>query len=772
MNIKSVIKRDGTEEPFIPSKINNWSIWASETEKDKVDWSSLVLEAVKDLPEKVKTSDLQYALIKTAVSKKKWAHALTAGRLQTSVFRKELYNNVIPTIRELHSRLVSLGIMVNLNYTEMDYSYLEEVIDHEKDFRLSYHQIKQLVQKYSLKNTVTDEYFESPQFVYMRMAMALAEAETHVVPENKLEYVVKWYRYFSEVKINPPSPNYFNLGTSHNGYASCCLYKAGDDRRSLAIGDHIAYTMTYMSAGIGSYIETRSVGDPVRNGAITHKGKMPYFESMGKATKANMQGGRGGAGTTYFSIYDPEAPAIAVLRNPKTAVAQRNRDLHYAVQYNTFILKKAAANKDVFTFNTFTAPDLQEALFNGDQTVFESIYNKYENDSTFKKNYVSARELLELIGTQFHEVATVYAAHMGEINRHTPHYDTIHSSNLCLEITQPTKAYEYMTDLYATENTHTPFELEHIRGEISTCSLASIVHNNIENDEELEDVAYMSLLMIDICIHKGDYELPHMKYTSHARMNAGIGTVGLAHMMAREGLKYNTPEGLKFIHDISERHSYYVIKASLRLGRELGNAKWMYKTKWPEGWLPIDTYNRNIDTIVPHVLTYDWESLRSEIIENKGIRNSSLIAYMPTESSSKATGLPNGVYPIRDLNLTKTDAENVLDWVAKDNDIHEDRYQLAWELSFDEMAQVYGVIQKFTDQSISADFYEDRRKNPMIGTTKLIKEWASMVKWGVKTRYYTNSYTFDAISLEEVSDDNKAIDFTNSKIVCVGGCDG
>jgi ribonucleoside-diphosphate reductase alpha chain len=261
------------------------------------------------------------------------------------------------------------------------------------------------------------------------MAMALAEDEPK---DARLRHAVNWYNHFSFNRINAPTPNYVNLGTTHNGYASCCLYAVDDNAQSLAIGDHIAYTMTYMSAGIGGIINTRSLGDSVRNGTITHMGKLPYYRSLAGAVKANLQGGRGGACTTYFSCFDPEVLTIINLQNPRSTRDKQNRDIHFAIMFNRFFAVKVMKNEDIFTFNIKTAPDLMDAFFDGDNQKFETIYNAYENNPEFKKNYISARKILLAAGQQSFDVGTLYYFIIDEANRHTPFKDAIHSSNLCV----------------------------------------------------------------------------------------------------------------------------------------------------------------------------------------------------------------------------------------------------------------------------------------------------------------------------------------------------
>jgi ribonucleoside-diphosphate reductase alpha chain len=268
--IKSIIKRDGTLEAYDPSKINGWGIWATEHLKGRVQWSDVVLQAVRSSPESIKSQDLQDALIAACIAKGDWPHNLMAGRLYAARYSKQLYGSTIPSVQVLFAKLQAVGLMKPLDYNEADYAVIESFIDHTRDHNLAQFQIKQIRKKYSLQNRKAKIEYETPQFTFMRMAMALAESEPK---QTRLQDIHAWYDHFSFGRINAPTPNYVNLGTKHNGYASCVLIKAGDNLGSLAIADHIAYVMTGMSAGIGTYIETRSIGDDVRQGLIEHQGR-------------------------------------------------------------------------------------------------------------------------------------------------------------------------------------------------------------------------------------------------------------------------------------------------------------------------------------------------------------------------------------------------------------------------------------------------------------------------------------------------------------------
>jgi ribonucleoside-diphosphate reductase alpha chain len=776
--LKKITKRNGEVEEFIPSKLNKWIQWAQGDLAERVDWSGIVTEAVKNLGEQTTSAKLQSMLIDLCIKKADWPHNLMAGRLFAANLHKKLYPNGIPKVKELHQKLIKKGLMVDLGYSDSDYEFIENnIIDHDRDFNLAQFQIKHINSKYSIQNRGTKKTYETPQFTYLRMAMALSQD----FGDNKLAQVKSYYDDFSENALSAPTPNYVNLGTKLKGYASCCLFKSDDNIDSLAIGDYIAYKMTAQSAGLGSIINTRSIGDKVRGGAIEHQGKYLYTKSRAAASKANQQAGRGGAANEYYTAYDPEASMLARIQNPRTPVDKRNRDIHFTMISNTFFCQKVMKNEKVFTFTSHSAPDLWEAIFAKDPKEFEVLYLKYENDKSFKKNYISAREFILEAIQQSYEVGTHYLLNATEVNRHSPFIEPIYTSNLCLEVCLPTQAYYNMIDLlsekdngyvtlkdsegeydfpysdpidgkYPNQRTfYGNLTNENVKdygfdevikkvptSEIALCSLFAVVLPKIKDDDHYRKVVRNGLLMIDWCIHNSDYPLAHVGWTAKQRLNAGIGIIGLATVLAEKGLTYGSQEGRNEIHKIAERHAYICIEQSLQLGIELGNAPWMHKTLWPKGWLPIDTYKKEVDSLVTVGLQYDWEDLRSRIISNGGIRNSSLIAHMPTEASSKAVGQPNGPYPIRFLNIKKSDQNNIIDWVAPDSDILKDKYQTAWDLSIEDQIKFYSIIQKFTDQSISADFYSDRTNGDLL-SIDLITDYITMFKYGMKSRYYMNS---------------------------------
>lgn len=733
--ITHIIKRNGRVEEFNPAKVNGWGTWAAKTLGPHVDWASVVLDAVNQCPQKCTSLQLQETLITVCLNRKTWEYNRMAGRLYAALLEKVIYPAGRPTVKQLHQELFEANIMVTLDYTDEEYEEIEKIIDHKIDLTYPHYQINQIRLKYALRNKISKKEYETPQFVYMRMAMALAESEPK---ETRLIDVKNWYSHFAHNRLNAPTPNYVNLGTRLNGYASCCLYTTNDTAASLAAGDHIAYMMTCMSAGIGTHIKTRSIGDPIRGGVIQHQGKLPYYRAMVGAISANLQNGRGGASTVYYTAYDPEVEVIQKLRHPMTPLNKKISGCHYNFGSNKLFARKVAKQETYAPFSYADAPELYEAQYSKDQTEFERLYAEHEKTAKVK---LDARKVLLGAITQSYETGVQYLHMTDTINQHTPFKETIYSSNLCVEVTLPTKGYDSVADLYKKEYN------EETDGEIGLCSLAGVIVSNIESDEQYAEVAYYALKMIDKCIHKSDYVFPSLEHTAKARLSAGVGVLGLAHLMAKKGVTYDSQSGRNFIHELFETHMWHLVNASLRLSKELGLAPWMHKTRWPEGWLPIDTYERRVDELVTVGNKRDWEDLRSKIIENGGIRNSVVASHMPGESSTIAAGTTNGPYPIREIYIMKTNDTLTNHWAAPDGTKLESKYQSAWDISTTDMIKAYAIMQKWTDQAISADLYAKIQGDAKISSTTMIRDYIDMVKYGMKSRYYVNSLTSSGVDL-------------------------
>lgn len=784
--IERIIKRDGNFEDFSPRKLNGWGEWASKTLGSDVSWSEVVLHVASTSSPEITSKQLQQAFIDYCLTKRSFAYNRMAGRLYISMLYKDIYNDKLPTLYELLSLLADRGLASQDfvdSFTQEEYEELNNLLDHKFDLNYAHYQIEQAMEKYSLRDRVKGGYLETPQYSAMRVAMQMCKNRKNRTKRIKRHY----YKIRSDV-LNVPTPYYTNSGTDKLGLASCCLHESDDYVGSLATGNHISYMMTVNSAGQGTKIRTRTVDDPVRGGTIPHQGKKPYLRAEVGMINANLQNGRGGAETTSFDIIDPEIKELMVLKNPMTPSARQIRGLDYSVGFNKYFAKKAANNEDWVLFSYGDVPDLYEAMYATDDT-FERLYERYVKQGKGRET-VKAREVLRLMLTEGVGVGRIYQENLFEMNHHTPFKTDgngkIRQSNLCLEIALITNAYDSVKDLYVygdlkkaiADNAHPSViqylkeKNEDVKGEVAVCSLAGINVGKIKGkvgtpewDEEYREAAFISLDMIYTAITESEYPLPHIEYTAKKRMSAGVGIVDLAHLMAKYKLNYDSQEGRDLIHKVAESHYWHLLNASLELSKEFGVCEWVDKTKWKEGWLPIDTYNKHVDEVVTVGLQYDWEGLRQRIIENGGHAFSVLAAHMPAESSSVRSGSTNGVYPVRDLDLNKTNDTNVVKYVVPDSDRLGKYYQNAYDISVEDMAKVYGIIQKWTDQAISADQWYKAQGSDKIKSSELMKGWFSWVYYGVKTRYYINTLTAKGLELnvDLVEDDQEFQPEANSE---------
>ncbi len=750
--IKTVIKSNGESVPFNPECLNRKGAWADENGSE---WSSIVLDAISKLQNNCHTVDIDKALIAACTDYFTEDTFKMAGRILAGTIYKEAYGSFtsIPTLSEHIDNMVGKGYWINMDYSDFELEQLQMVMRHEQDLELNYSEIKQLNDKYLVRDRVRKITMESPQMMYMGMAMANMEK---MPKDRRIHDVIKLYDYLSRKAINAPTPFMAFLRTPHRNYASCCVATCNDTIDSLAAADHIYYKMTAASAGIGAHMMVRSAGDPVRNGTVEHQGKYGYLNTISALVKANLQGGRGGAATVHVNALDPEIEMILSLGSNKTPEERRIAGIQYSFGYTKLIAKRMKAKQNWMLISYLHAPDLWEAAYSNNDTLFEELYFKYA-ESDKPKKFVDAYELVVESVIQSVETGRMYQHNTYELNNHTPFKDPIWQSNLCQEIALPTKGFKDVFELDVAGE---------VTGEIGLCNLAAYVAGSVP-DDEIEEVIYYILLMVDNVIDIMEYPFKNLKFTSQARRSVGVGITNLAHDMANKGFKYSSKDGKAYVHRVMEQHSFYLHKASLQLAKERGVADWIDRTKYPEGWLPIDTYNRNVDKVVKQELLHDWETLRQEIIAQGGIRHSVLEAFMPNESSSIATNGTNSILPIRSLKMVKTSAGSVTKFIVPEAERLRDAYELAWEIPTRDLIDFYAIVQKFCGQAISADLYLDQT-NGNTPASQLATDWFRMVMLGIKTRYYMNTKT---PSGDKSEDQHKDVEIDATEKGCTsGGC--
>lgn len=731
--IKTVIKKDGSKETFQRWKCEKWASWA---DKFGVDWNEVVTDSLDSLYDNVKTSEIQIAMIKNCVYRQTEKYSAMAARLLVGHIYSEIGLSVVDaenraiSFKSRYYELVKRGSWKALPYNKEQciIDILDKEIDYSYDLNYNYSSLKQWHDKIALKDINTGRAVESFQESLIRVAMYNLD---------NVEDIIAFYTYSKNQYINIATPVITSSGTGENAQASCCVIKAGDTKESIIIGNALIYLMTANRAGIGYELNSRSENDIVGNNKCKHGGKLPIFNTVVMSAKSVSQGSRGGSVTTTFNSLDPELFTLLNLKFPTTVAEKRIENMDYSMSVRYEFLRRVAKNEDWVLVSLKDEPELYHHYFNsfGDNEYLfiDRINEVFElvQQGRLKGKIVKAREIFDLWLKARVETGKMYITCLDNINIHTPFNGPISQSNLCQEICLPTNPYYSFDELLK--------EYEIGNGLTSLCFLSAMDVAKIPNDDIYKDCCYITSKLLDNIITNLDYPFENIKSSNNFYRNIGVGMTNLAYELAKKGYKYSNQEGKNHIAYLSERHLFFMLLASTRLAKERGKCGYFDYSKYKGGVLPIDTYNRNIDNVVKLDYAYDWNLVRNEIFSN-GLRFSTHVAHMPCESSSLLGYSTNGLYPIRNGEILKKRSEGNLLFIAPEWEKLKDNYEIAWDIDTKDIYEMYGIVQKFTDQGISADDYINYNSDK-VSQDKLTGDILYGMKIGLKTLYYCNSKT-------------------------------
>ncbi|PXQ03520.1 class 1a ribonucleoside-diphosphate reductase subunit alpha [Salmonella enterica] len=728
-----VTKRDGRTERINLDKIHRVLDWAAEG-LNNVSVSQVELRSHIQFYDGIKTSDIHETIIKAAadlISRDAPDYQYLAARLAIFHLRKKAFGQFEPPALYHHVvKMVELGKYDNHlleDYTEEEFKQMDSFIVHDRDMTFSYAAVKQLEGKYLVQNRVTGEIYESAQFLYILVAACLF---SNYPRETRLDYVKRFYDAVSTFKISLPTPIMSGVRTPTRQFSSCVLIECGDSLDSINATSSAIVKYVSQRAGIGINAgRIRALGSPIRGGEAYHTGCIPFYKHFQTAVKSCSQGGvRGGAATLFYPMWHLEVESLLVLKNNRGVEGNRVRHMDYGVQINKLMYTRLLKGGDITLFSPSDVPGLYDAFF-ADQDEFERLYVKYENDDSIRKQRVKAVELFSLMMQERASTGRIYIQNVDHCNTHSP-FDPVvapvRQSNLCLEIALPTKPLNDVND----EN-----------GEIALCTLSAFNLGAIKTLDELEELAILAVRALDALLDYQDYPIPAAKRGAMGRRTLGIGVINFAYWLAKNGKRYSDGSANNLTHKTFEAIQYYLLKAANELAKEQGACPWFNETTYAKGILPIDTYKKDLDAIVNEPLHYDWEQLR-ESIKTHGLRNSTLSALMPSETSSQISNATNGIEPPRGYVSIKASKDGILRQVVPDYEHLKDAYELLWEMpNNDGYLQLVGIMQKFIDQSISANTNYDPSRFPSgkVPMQQLLKDLLTAYKFGVKTLYYQNT---------------------------------
>ncbi|HEH9427099.1 class 1a ribonucleoside-diphosphate reductase subunit alpha [Aeromonas sobria] len=728
-----VTKRNGHKEPIDLDKIHRVLDWAAEG-LDNVSVSQVELKSHIQFYDGIRTADIHETIIKATadlISEQTPDYQYMAARLAIFHLRKKAYGQFEPPHLYQHvARLVDMGKYdkhLLEDYSQAEFDELNTHLDHWRDMDFSYAAVKQLEGKYLVQNRVTGEIYESPQFLYILVAACLF---SKYPKDTRLDYIKRFYDAVSTFKISLPTPIMSGVRTPTRQFSSCVLIECDDSLDSINATASSIVRYVSQRAGIGINAgRIRGLGSPIRGGEAFHTGCIPFYKYFQTAVKCCSQGGvRGGAATLFYPLWHTEVESLLVLKNNRGVEENRVRHMDYGVQINKLMYQRLIKGGDITLFSPSDAPGLYDAFF-ADQDKFEALYVKYEQDPAIRKKTLKAVDLFSLMMQERAGTGRIYIQNVDHCNTHSPFDPSVapvRQSNLCLEIALPTKPLNNIDDE---------------SGEIALCTLSAFNLGTIEKLEDLEEMAELAVRALDALLDYQDYPIAAAKKGSMGRRTLGIGVINYAYYLAKNGARYSDGSGLALTHRTFEAIQYYLLKASVQLAREFGPCPLFSETTYAQGILPIDTYKKDLDVLCNEPLHLDWESLREEI-KTVGLRNSTLTALMPSETSSQISNATNGIEPPRGLVSVKASKDGILKQVVPEYDRLKDQYELLWKQpSVDGYLQLVGIMQKFVDQAISANTNYDpaRFEGNKVPMKQLLKDLLTAYKYGLKTLYYHNT---------------------------------
>ena len=750
-----VTKRDGTKEDLNIDKLHKVVMYAVEN-LTGVSASQVEINSRIQFYDGINSTDIQETLIKSTadlISEETPNYQYVAGRLINYHLRKQVYNTFEPPcLCDIVQKNIDAGFydseFVEL-YTKEEINVLQSYIKHDRDEDLTYAAMEQFRGKYLVQNRSTGEIYETPQVAYMMIAATLF---SKYPAKKRMAYVKAYYDAISTFRISLPTPVMAGVRTPQRQFSSCVLIETDDSLDSINATSSAVVKYVSQKAGIGIGAGSiRAIGSKIRSGDATHTGVIPFYKLFQSAVKSCSQGGvRGGAATLYYPIWHLEVEDLLVLKNNKGTEDNRVRHMDYGVQFNKLMYERLISGGNITLFSPKDVPGLYDSFFTN-QDKFKELYEAAERKTSIRKKSIPAIELFSSFVQERKDTGRIYLMNVDHANTHGAFIEDlapIRQSNLCCEINLPTKPLSHINDE---------------EGEISLCTLSAVNWGVIKDFEEMNKVCKLAVRGLDELLDYQQYPVLAAELSTMNRRPLGIGIINFAYWMVKHDMTYQEPN-LELIDEWAEAWSYSLIKASNKLAMEKGACPKSMETKYGHGITPNQTYKKDLDELVKHKERQNWKELRKNLVEH-GIRNSTLMALMPAETSAQISNSTNGIEPPRGYISIKQSKHGVLKQVVPGFPYYKNKYDLLWDQKSPQgYLKIMAVLQKYIDQGISVntsynpEHYEDE-KVPM---SVLIQDLLMFYKYGGKQLYYNNTY--DGQGEIDINKDDKLEDLPMGEI--------
>jgi ribonucleoside-diphosphate reductase alpha chain len=729
-----VTKRDGRQEPLDIEKLHKVVFWATRGITG-VSSSQVEIKSHIQFYNGIKSSDIQETLIKSAadlISEETPNYQHVAGRLINYHLRKQVYGQFEPwNIKDLVVKNVEAGFYdaeILEAYDDEEWNRINRWLQHTRDEELTYAAMEQFRGKYLVQNRVTKQVYETPQMCYMLIAATLFQ---HYPKETRMRWVKDYYNAVSTHQVSLPTPVMAGVRTPQRQFSSCVLIETDDSLDSInaTASSVVKYVSQKAGIGVGAG-RIRALGSPIRKGDAYHTGVIPFYKLFQAATRSCSQGGvRNGAATLYYPIWHLEVEDLLVLKNNKGTDDNRVRHMDYGVQFNKLMYERLLSGGDITLFSPHDVPEMYDAFF-ADQDRFKELYEKAERNTHLRKKKMKAVDLFTAFMQERKDTGRIYLMNVDNANSHSafkPEVAPVKQSNLCCEIDLPTKPLNSVDDP---------------EGEIALCTLSAINWGAFREPEEMERACTLAVRGLDALLSYQNYPILAAELATGNRRPLGVGIINLAYWLAKNDTSYSDPGALELVDTWAQHWSYYLIKASADLAEEIGACPKTNETKYGDGILPVDTYKKDVDELVVHEDKVDWQGLREQL-QATGIRNSTLMALMPAETSAQISNSTNGIEPPRSYVSIKQSKDGVLKQVVPEYRHLKNKYELLWDQRSPEgYLKIMAILQKYIDQGISVNtsYNPQHFEDEKIPMSDMLKHLIMFYKYGGKQLYYFNTY--------------------------------
>ena len=739
MNNITVIKRSGKKEPLAVEK---WQAQIAKVCSGIADVSQSMIE-IKSQPhfyDGITTQEIDDITLRAIVdlidveNNPDVGHTnyqYVAGKQRLSMLRKDVYGDYkVPHLYSIIQKNIEVGLYTPELlewYTEEDWNRMNDMLDHEKDEQYGYASIEQLIEKYLVRNRATKEIYETPQIRYMVAAATVFHKEE---PNSaRMRYIKEYYNAASDGLFTLATPVLAGLGTPTKQFSSCVLIRSDDDLDSIFASGEMMAKYASKRAGIGLEIgRLRPLGSPIRGGEIMHTGMIPFLKKWFGDLRSCSQGGiRNASATVFYPIWHHQFDDLIVLKNNQGTEETRVRHMDYGVVLSAFFWRRFKNKEDITFFDPNEVPDLYEAFYTS-TTKFEELYVKYEKRKDLRKKTMSAEEVFKSgILKERTDTGRIYLVFIDNVQNQgpfDPEYHTIYQSNLCCEILLPTKSFKRLDD---------------VDGRIALCTLGSINWGAFRNPEDMRRAC--RILQRSLCniLDYQDFLSIQSKLSNDEIQPLGIGVTNLAYWHAKRGLKYGDKDALQDVKSWMEHQAFYLTEATVELAKERGACTHSDKTRYGQGTFPWELRANGVNELADFTPELDWETLRTNM-KQYGVRNATLMAIAPVESSSVVINSTNGIEMPMSLISTKESKAGSFTQVVPEYHKLKNKYQMMWEQKdCAGYLKTASVLAAYVDQSISTNtFYNPAHfADRKVPTTLIAKNLMQAHMWGLKTFYYS-----------------------------------